>query len=154
MQRFARRTTAVLAAAALGIDTGCYSYVTVPSGQEMSGRELHVTIADGGAGDLARYLGPRAASLEGKLVSRSDTSLTLTVTAVTRTNGVEESWPGDAVVLPRAAITNVAAQRIDKTRSILTTAAIVVGVGLIGAAIKSGSDVNRGPSRVPSGGGQ
>ena len=48
----------------------------------------------------------------------------------------------------------VAAQRVSKTRSILTAAAVVVGVGLIGVAIKSGSDVNRGPNRAPSGGGQ
>ena len=154
MHRFPRRTTAALAAAALGINTGCYSYVAVPASQETSGRELRVTLADGSAGDLARYLGPRAASLEGKLVDRTDTSLTVSVTTVTRTSGVEETWPGDDVVLPRAAIATVQTQRISKSRSILATAAIVVGAGLVAAAIKAGADVNKGPTRVPSGGGQ
>jgi hypothetical protein len=152
MQRFARRTTAALAAAALGFNTGCYSYVAVPASQETSGRELRIKLADASAADLARYLGPRAASLEGKLVERSDTSVTVSVTNVTRVNGVEETWPGDAVLLPRAAIASLETQRISKTRSILTAAVIAVGAGLVGAAIKAGTDVNRGPSRAPSGG--
>lgn len=158
MERFshplARRATAALAIAALGVNVGCYSYVAVPAAQETTGRELRVTLAEGSAGELARYLGPRAASLEGKLVGRSDSALTVSVTTVTRTNGVEETWPGDAVVLPRSAIATTATRRPDKVRSILVAGGIVVGVALIAAGITSGQDVNRGGSRVPGGGRQ
>jgi hypothetical protein len=58
------------------------------------------------------------------------------------------------VVLPRTAVATTESRRISTTRSILAGTAIVVGAGLIGAAIRSGGDINKGPSRVPGGGQQ
>jgi hypothetical protein len=149
MARLSRPLTATLAAAALGLNTACYSYVRVPDAQSPAGSELRVTLADQSAGDLARFLGPRAASLEGRVVTGSDTALTLSVTSITRTTGVEETWPGDQVVIPRTAIAAAETRRFAATRSLLLTGAIIVAGVIVGAALKSGPDVNSsggGPS--------
>jgi hypothetical protein len=142
MGRLSRPLTTTLAAAALGLNAGCYSYVRVPAAQSPAGTELRVTLADQGAGDLARFLGPRAASLEGRVVTGSDTALTISVVSITRTTGVEETWPGDQVVIPRAAIATTETRRFAATRSLLLAGAIVAAGILIGAGLKSGADVN------------
>jgi hypothetical protein len=147
-----RHAAAALSAAALGLNAGCYSYAPVATAEAPPGKEIRVTLSEQGAAELARFLGPRAASLEGRVVTRSDSGVTLSVTTITRANGVEETWPGDQVAIPRAAVAAAQARRVARTRSLLLTAAIIAGGILVGAAIRTGEDVNRGPTR-PGGGG-
>ena len=143
-----RRGGATLAAAALGLNAGCYSYAPLATTATQPGAEVRVALAEQGAADLARFLGPRAASLEGRVVERTDTALTLSVTSITRTTGVEETWPGDQVTVPRSALATTETRRLAVGRSLLLTGAIIAATTLIGAALKSGTDVNR-PGRTP-----
>lgn len=144
--------TATLAAA-LGVSTGCYSYATVPSPAARPGSEVLVTLAEPGAGDLARFLGPRAATLEGRVLTASDTALSLSVATIVRTTGVAETWPGDAVVLPRAAIATVQTREFAGVRSGLVVAGVVALGALVAAAFRTSDDVGRG-GRTPGGSGR
>ena len=152
MRTLTRALASTLAAAGLGLNAGCYAYTPVTPPRSTPGTEVRVTLAEQGAAEIARFVGPRAASLEGRVVSGSDSALTLAVTTITRTNGVEETWPGDQVVIPRSAVALAQTRRVARARTLMLTAAIVAAGVLIGAALKAGEDINRGPTR-PGGGG-
>ena len=152
MRTLTRALASTLAAAGLGLNAGCYAYTPVTAPRSAAGTEVRVTLAEQGAAEIARFVGPRAASLEGRVVAGSDSALTLAVTTITRTNGVEETWPGDEVVIPRSAVAVAQTRRFARARTLLLTGAIVAAGVLIGAALKAGEDINRGPGR-PGGGG-
>ena len=152
MRTLTRALAATLAAAGLGLNAGCYAYTPVTTPRAAPGTEVRVTLAEQGAAELARLVGPRAASLEGRVVAGADGALTLAVTAITRTNGVEETWPGDQVAIPRSAVAVAQTRGVARARTLMLTAAIVAAGVLVGAALTAGEDINRGATR-PGGGG-
>ncbi len=154
MRTHFRALASTLAAAALGLNAGCYTYNTFPVAESPPGGEVKVTLSEQGAAELTRFLGPRAMALEGHVVTRSDSAVTLSVTTITRTSGVEETWPGDQVVIPRSAVAVAQSRKLSFVRSALVTAGIIAAGIAIGAGIASGADVNTGGPRPPGGGQQ
>jgi hypothetical protein len=143
----APRAATLLTAATLALAAGCYSYVPVTPAASRPGTELRVTIAEPGAAELARFLGPRAASVEGNLVASSDTGVTLSITTITRSTGVEETWPGDQVVIPKSAIARTETRRLARGRTVGLTAAFIAASALLGAALSNVEDITRGGTR-------
>ena len=139
------------AAASLAAAAGCFNYVQVPSADARLGTEVRVALAERGVADLTRFVGPRASTLDGRLVARSDTALTLAVTAITRTTGVEETWPGDQVVVPATAVASVQTRRVSRSRTGLLIAGVIALAAVVGAAFAAVEDVNRGGTRPPGG---
>ena len=130
--------------------SGCY--VTVPLANPTRpepGTKLVVQLTDAGADDLARYLGPGVAQVDGRLLQASDTGLQLAVSQVSMRSGQEQFWKGEAVTLPRATIATVQQRKMSTTRSALLAGIIIAGA----ISVKVGADAIGG-NRNGSGGHQ
>lgn len=138
------RAAAVAVAAVAQLVAGCYSQVPVRWDALPQNKEVEVALDVTRTASLAADLGPRAQQLEGRVAGRTDSTLTVAVTAITRTSGVAESWPGSEVVLPASAIERVTVRKLSAVRSAIVAAAIVGGGTLLGAAVG-------GPSSQPGG---
>jgi hypothetical protein len=126
------RAAAVAAALTLHLVTACYREVPVAWPEAPERVDVEVTLAEAEAAGLAATLGPRARSVAGRVLGRSDSTLTVDVTSVTRTSGTEESWPGGGVVLPARAVERVTVRRLARWRTAAIFAAVAAGGLLVG----------------------
>ena len=137
----ARAAVALLLAAS----TGCRTYTVLPSHSLDPGRTVRVRLTATGSGDVASAIGPHGSVLEGALVSRDDSTLTLAPTRIVRVSGDEERWPGDAVVVRRTAVLGVDAVRVSTHRSLLLAGGMLAALAVVRAAIGGGDQVSRMP---------
>ena len=152
----ARRSRPSRAALALllAASAGCRTYAEIPSQSVDPGHRVRVRLTAAGSSDVAATIGPRGRMLEGGLVSRDDSTLTLSPTVIVRTNGEEERWPGDPVVVRRSAVAGVDAVRTSVRRSALLAGGVVAVLVLLRAAFDGGEGVSRTPGEGPGGGGR
>jgi hypothetical protein len=143
--------TVVVAAAAAPLVLGCYTAAPVGWQLAPQNKEVEVTLDPAETAPLAAALGPRARRLTGRVTARSDSALTVAVTAVTRTSGSEESWPGSEVVLPARAVELVTVRRLAAVRSALIAGALIGAGTLVGAVAGGGSTGSGGRVGVPGG---
>jgi hypothetical protein len=109
--------------------TGCYSYARVDSTSAPVGAEVATEITDRGRVALADSLGPSPRRLEGRLVSSSDSSITLALTAVRSLRGERTNWTGERITLQRSSFDGLSQRQLNKGRSALA------GVLVVGAAV-------------------
>lgn len=115
---------------------GCYAYIPVTTTAPVVGTNLRATLTDSGTAALSGYLGPRIASVDGRLESTTDSSLTLAV-AVVRSRSADESfWKGERITLRRDLIASMEQRKLSRPRTalslggalaIIATAAVVSG---------------------------
>jgi hypothetical protein len=127
-----RRVTAGMVAILFANLTACTEYVPV-RGAVAAGpaSQVRVTLTDEGTIDVAPRLGLRAERLEGVLQSMSDSSLTLMVRKVSRQGGIEDTYAGEQILLPRRDFDAVETGKTAVSRSILLTGAIIAGALLV-----------------------
>ena len=147
VHRNTRAARAYALAFLLGVSSGCYVYppvVTTPS----PGVELRLDLNDRGRVALGKQIGPSAVNVEGVLQTRPDTAYVLDVTSVTYMRGQTNKWSGEPVTVSKDFVANTTQRTLSKSRTWLTTAAIV-GV----AAVLIASRGLNGSGGEPSGGG-
>lgn len=108
--------------------SACYSYLPAERSILRPGTVVRAELTDSGSLVLSSYLGPGTASVDGELLSASDDSLKLAVTAATNRRGIENFWSGEQVVLPRAVISTLRERRLSPVRT-----ALAFGGGLAAA---------------------
>lgn len=124
--------------------SACYvSTTTLPSGIA-AGQSVHLELNDAGSATLTPVLGPRALALDGRVVARTDSSLDLAISDITRIGGGEETWHGATVTIPSNALGRVQARRFSAFQTVL-----LVGVGIaalvgVAAAVKGSDDLGSG----------
>jgi hypothetical protein len=148
-----RKMLAASATVALAFDTACYAYVPMRTSAPAPapGADVRVQLNREGTTELARYLGPRVFSADGKLSSvSSDGALVVDVSSVQIVDGPRQQWNGEGLVtFPQAYVTGVQVRTLDRRKS--TIAGIVLAVSLAGImelVIRGG-----GSSNAPAGGG-
>lgn len=112
--------------------TACYRYAPIQGVATDAGQSVRVHLTDKGSVDLAPLIGPTILTLDGALSAAADTSISLSVTTAIARNGVETSWRGERVDIPRSAIASVQLRSLDKRRS------WIVAAGSVGATIALG----------------
>jgi hypothetical protein len=113
--------------------TGCYRYVPVAPAELQPGGELQVDLGDRGTAELARWIGPRGASITGRVTAVSDSGVTLAVSDVTRINGSTEPWRGEPVLVPRDYAERWRTKHFDRKRTWLVgagTVAVLMAIDL------------------------
>lgn len=136
--------------APLAMLTLCACYVTTPvpsTPAPVAGTKLHVQLTDAGSTSLAQYIGPNVSYIDGRLISRSDTGLALSVSSLTFRSGDEQYWKGEGVSVPQSAIATVAVKKVSWWRSGLLAggvAALVTSIGLV-AGTSTGGRGSKGP---------
>lgn len=126
---------------------GCQVYTPLTLAPAMTGTPVRVTLTESGQVANSTMLGGAATRLEGSVSAVTDSTVTLAVTDLTRLNGGEETWKGEAVTVRRSEIASVERKQTSVTRSVLMAGAVIAGAYL---ATKSGSS---GDAIVNGGGG-
>ena len=134
--------------------SACHGYaasspVTVPTNEP-----VRVQLTDRATADLAAALGPSAHLVRGRLTERGDSTLTLHVSSVTRYDGIEESWRGEPVRVPFAAVARLEREQLSRTRSGLLVGGVAAALALAVAVFGGNGDASvlGGPGQRTPGG--
>lgn len=118
----------------------CHRYEPVTAATVANGSNVAVSLTDYGTANLGRLLGMGVGTVEGNLVSVSDSAYTLTVQAVRQRDGVETFWRGERVAIPRTDVAEIRQRRFSRSKSALATVAVLAAAfGAVEAFIGSGS---------------
>jgi len=131
MRSVAMLSTCTLAAA-------CTTYTPVPVTSALNDQNARVRLTQQGMIDLGPLLGGGASELEGRIVSANDSTLTISVTSLTRLTGVEETWNGEQTKIALTDVSAVEREQSAVARSIVGAGILVGGVYLIGRSLGSG----------------
>jgi hypothetical protein len=132
------RAGRVIAVAPFVVTTlsGCYSQARVDAGSPPPvGAEVAAEITDQGRVALADSLGPSPRRVEGRLVSASDSAITLAVTGVRSQRGDRTPWAGERVTLPRSSFSGITERRLSVARSVIAGAVAVGGLVALAFAL-------------------
>jgi hypothetical protein len=119
------------------------------------GTRLVIELTDQGRIGMERQVGPGVATVEGALVSRSDTAYDVSVSMVVGLRGTLSRWQGERIALPTGYIRRVSERRLSMGRTVAAvgaaTAGIVVFV-LTRSLLGGGNDAGPGPEPPPPSG--
>ena len=149
-----RNVLAAFAAVGLALDTACYAYGPVKIGPS-PGADVRVQLNGEGTTELARYLGPRVFSVDGRLLSvSSDGALVIEVALVQIVDGARQQWTGEGLVtFPQAYVTSVQVRTLDGRKSTIAGIALAASlVAVMELIIKGGGSSNVAPGGTPGGG--
>jgi hypothetical protein len=110
--------------------TGCYTLHPV-SGTPQPGTRLAFDVNDVGRVALGGSMGPEIGQVEGTLIQRDNGEYLLGVTSVSLLRGGVQTWKGEQVRIKPEYVGNVYTRKLDKTRTVLLTAAVVGGTALV-----------------------
>ena len=137
-------------AALLVLSAGCYRYRDARPAELAAGAHAAVALTDTGSAMLAPAVGPRAARIEGRVISAEPSGVTLAVSSIVRGPHQAESWPRESVRVPMSAVQRFQVRQLDRKRSV-----IFAGVTMLGlVATRAVIDANSGGGGGRSGGGQ
>jgi hypothetical protein len=106
---------------------GCYLSTPITTAAPQAGDQVVVDLTDNGSSQLTQYLGANVQSVDGDLLSSSDTTITLAVRHVDVRSGNDQSWNGEQVMLPRDAIASMRERKLSKWRTGLLAGAALAG---------------------------
>jgi hypothetical protein len=127
---------------------GCYTYRNSAVGDAALMAPVRVELTENGSQEITAQVGPRGSILEGVLTARSDSALVFGVTALTRTNGVEETWHGERVTVPTWSVSRIQLRKFSRLNTGLFVAGIVAGGFLLKVAADA-DNVIRAPGGPP-----
>jgi hypothetical protein len=118
----------------------CHRYEPVTAATVDRGADVSVALTDYGTANLGRLLGMGVGTIEGELLSMSDSALTVAVQLVRQRNGMETFWKGESVTIPRVDVAEIRQRRFSKGKSAVATMAVIAAaVGAVEAFIGTGS---------------
>ena len=138
-----------VAIAMLACCAACYQYTAFQPTSSTVGKAVRVQLTDQGTAHLAAMVGPGADYVDGNLTAMTDSSFTLSLTALGRRNGTEEGWKGEAVTVSHLDVESIELRKASASKSAALTAALVGGAALIARSIGGGE----GAVRTRTGGG-
>jgi hypothetical protein len=89
---------------------------------------VHVTLTPAAAAALASTIGPNAASVDGRVLSRAGADVTIAVTQIARTEGPEQFLQNEPLTFSLAGASALGVRSWDKGRTLLAAGGIVAAV--------------------------
>ena len=130
----------------------CHRYEPVTAATVARGSSVAVSLTDYGTASLGRLLGMGVGTVEGSLLTVSDSAYTVAVQLVRQRNGIETFWRGEQVAIPRVDVAEIRQRRFSRGKSALATVAVIAAaLGAVDAFIGTGS--GGPPPGGPGGGG-
>jgi len=127
MRRIQQQIIATFVAVTVGA-SACYGYYP-PARGDLTGREVQVSLTDSGAVVLAPRIGNGIEAVQGRVLMDTASHFLLSVVGTQRRDGIENTWKGEPVDIPRLLIAGVAERRFSVARTALfmtiTTIAMV-----------------------------
>ncbi len=90
----------------------CYTYQPVGAPAPQVGSRVSVQLSDDGSRELWGQIGPNVLHVEGNVLAVDSSSLGLAVRQVENQRGVQSSWNGEHVALPRRFVTGIQQRRL------------------------------------------
>mgnify|MGYP000004326396 CR=1 FL=1 len=145
-----RRQLAGIAPMALAaLCTGCYQYGPMPQARGNGRQTVELLLNERGRADFVDRIGPDALSLEGVLVERKDSTVTVNVSSVRYINQSVSKWTGERLVVVNGQLRDIRNKRLSVSK---TGFAIGSAIGGLVAFIVTRSLLGGGDS-PPGGGG-
>lgn len=129
--------------------TGCYQYTPLTTTEPAPGARIAVELTPAGTDTLARFVGPNATAIEGRVVQAAGSDLLLAVSVVRKRNGEEDFWKGELVSIPGDVISGLRQRRLATARTLLLAGTVAALSATVGAAASSGSSGGGGGGGPP-----
>lgn len=117
----------------------CQAYTPIALEPDATGRIVRVTLTPVGSAASFGKLGTGVGQLEGRLGGIDDSTLTMSVSQVSRLGSDADRWTGENVTIPRSSVASIEMRHLAVGRSLLAAGAVVGGTILVGQSIGSGS---------------
>lgn len=155
------RTFAALLTAALA-NGGCYRYAPISLGTVAPRDEVRVRITVDAAARLSKELGVYSTEIDGQFAPQGPDSVSVGVAIDRAYMGTTVGTTTQQLFLGRSEVVEVRKREFSRGRTILVSAGVVVGFGLLAAAVVQITDPNGdsqdpltppppAPLRIPSG---
>lgn len=126
-----RRLTALLSASALAFQIGCHTYLPLQDSPPLAGREVAVELNDRGRLLVGSRLGEAVLRVDGRIVSSSESEVTLSVSRTVLLQGSSVIWTGEEVTIPREGLRGFRVREFSRARTTFFTAGLVLLVGAV-----------------------
>ncbi|HZO17519.1 MAG TPA: hypothetical protein VFB46_00935 [Gemmatimonadaceae bacterium] len=137
----------------LSTTAGCYTYVPVRAAAPAPGTEVTLSVTDRGRLDLARQMGSGVRRLQGRLMSSTDSTIMLSVSAVEYLDSpTPVRWAGEAITVDRNVLVDVSERRLSRSRSWVAAGVVAVAAALVSTVAIKGFGGSGGDTRPPGGG--
>lgn len=130
-----RRFTAGLCAVGLATQMACHTYLPLQEVVPASGREVAIELNDRGRVSLGGLLGESVDQVIGRIVSSTDSAVTLSVIRTVLMKGSEVVWTGEQVVIPREGVRGFRIREYAKGKTVMLSVAVAVGLVIIGLGL-------------------
>ena len=137
--------------------SGCYTSVPLEGSAPAPapGMRLVIELTDQGRVGMESQLGPAVASVEGALVSRSDTAYVVGVSAVNGLWGALSKWQGERVTFRTEYIRRSSERRFSMGRTVVAASVAMAGVVVLvfsRSLLGGGNEGGPGPDGQPPNG--
>jgi hypothetical protein len=147
LRRF--RLHRLCAIALVPLCAGCYEYGPMSQAPTTGRQSVELLLNERGRADFVDRLGPDALSLEGTLVTRKDSVVTVDVTSVRYVNQAVSKWAGERLSVSNGQLRDIRNKRLSMSK---TGFAIASAVGGLVAFIVTRSLTGGGDAPPPGGG--
>jgi hypothetical protein len=151
MSRIQRQIIATFLAVTTVGASACYGYYP-PARADLTGREVQVSLTDSGAVVLAPRIGNGIEAVQGRVLADTVSHLELSVMGTQRRDGIENTWKGEPVDIPRSLIAVVWERRFSVARTALfVTITTIAMLGIKQAFGGAGGSNAPGGTQPPPG---
>jgi len=92
--------------------SACYTYQPLPSPEPKVGSRVSVQLSDNGSRELWSQVGPNILHVEGNVLGVDSAVLNLSVRQVENQRGIQSSWNGERVAVPRRLVAGIQQRRL------------------------------------------
>jgi hypothetical protein len=120
----------------------CYRYAPVTLGAAASSSEVRVRVTEAAAARLSPDLGAFTTEIDGQLAPQGADSVSVAIPIERAYRGITVGTTTQTLYLGRSEIVEVQRRQFDRVRTTLVSAGVVVGFGLLAAAVVQLADPN------------
>ena len=144
--RMKRRLVASLTLASVTVGA-CATYTPITLQLAPQSGTVRLSLSGDARAQSFGILGNQIESIEGEVISVSDSAVTIVAREVGHVDADDERFRGETVTIPSRYVVSASRKKVQVVRSVLLAGAITAGVIWIGSSL-GGGDV--GPNRVPT----
>ncbi len=124
-----RRLVGLTVLGAMGLVSGCATYRPIDRTSAPTAGEVRLELTERGTLEMGPQIGAAIVSLDGRVISASDSAVKMTLNQVVNRSGGVQQWVGESVTIPASYINLYRKREPSALRS------LALGAGLAGAAI-------------------
>lgn len=117
---------------------GCFTAKPVVGEPLPAGTEVLVKVTDAGRVNLAAQLGPGVDVVEGRLISRDASAVTVAASSVTLLTGGHQVWSGERIRIGADQVALLSKKQFSKGRTAIVTAAVLGAIVVVAKGSLSG----------------